>query len=73
MLVFPNFSLQAKWKMYTPVIRFIERKFGPRWGNMIVWLSLIIGQPLIIMSYYHDFVVQHYGSHLIQAFGNDTA
>jgi len=52
--------------------RFIERKFGPRWGNMIVWLSLIIGQPLIIMSYYHDFVVQHYGSHLIQAFGNDT-
>ena len=24
--------------------RFIEKKFGARWGNMIVWLSLIIGR-----------------------------
>lgn len=28
------------------------------------------GQPLIIMIYYHDYVVQHYGRHLIAALGN---
>jgi len=44
----------------------VERKFGARFGNMIVWLSLIIGQPLAIMMYYHDFVVTHYGDHLVQ-------
>jgi len=25
------------------------------WGNICMWLSLIIGQPLAIMMYYHDY------------------
>ena len=29
------------------------------WGNFMVWLSLIIGQPLAIMMYYHDYIVEH--------------
>lgn len=29
------------------------------WGNFVVWLSLIIGQPLAIMIYYHDYLVEH--------------
>ncbi|KAK4322983.1 hypothetical protein Pmani_006290 [Petrolisthes manimaculis] len=37
---------------------FVESKFGPRWGNMIVWSSLILGQPMGIMVYYHDYVVK---------------
>ncbi|XP_071527892.1 diacylglycerol O-acyltransferase 1 isoform X2 [Panulirus ornatus] len=36
----------------------VESKFGPRWGNMIVWSSLILGQPLGIMVYYHDYMVK---------------
>uniref|UniRef100_A0A0K8URF5 O-acyltransferase n=2 Tax=Endopterygota TaxID=33392 RepID=A0A0K8URF5_BACLA len=38
----------------------IERKMGPRMGNIIVWASIILGQPLCIMMYYHDYVVTHY-------------
>lgn len=29
------------------------------WGNIVVWLSLIIGQPMAIMMYYHDYLVVH--------------
>jgi len=29
-------------------------------GNIIVWASIILGQPLCIMCYYHDYVVQHF-------------
>ncbi|XP_060596411.1 diacylglycerol O-acyltransferase 1-like isoform X1 [Ruditapes philippinarum] len=28
-------------------------------GNMVVWLSLILGQPVAILAYYHDFYVNH--------------
>ncbi|XP_016942857.2 diacylglycerol O-acyltransferase 1 [Drosophila suzukii] len=38
----------------------IEKKLGPRMGNIIVWASIILGQPLCIMCYYHDYVVQHF-------------
>jgi len=42
---------------------------GKRAGNLLVWMSLILGQPLALMMYYHDFVVEHYGSELITTFG----
>lgn len=42
---------------------------GKRAGNLVVWMSLILGQPLALMMYYHDFVVAHYGSELIASFG----
>ncbi|CDW52528.1 diacylglycerol O acyltransferase 1 [Trichuris trichiura] len=29
------------------------------WGNLLVWLSLILGQPLCILMYYHDWYVAH--------------
>lgn len=40
--------------------RFMEVKCGPRWGNIVVWASIILGQPLCIMMYYHDYVVTHF-------------
>jgi len=46
------------------ISRFVEKNFGARYGNMMVWGSLIIGQPLIIMIYYHDYVIQHYGNQI---------
>ncbi|KAK9709761.1 MBOAT, membrane-bound O-acyltransferase family [Popillia japonica] len=48
------------------ISRFMEVKVGPRWGNVVVWASLIIGQPLCIMIYYHDYVIQHYGESLLK-------
>ena len=33
--------------------------FRGKSGNMIVWMSLIIGQPVAILMYYHDYYVLH--------------
>ncbi len=30
-----------------------------KYGNMVVWLSLILGQPLCILMYLHDYYVLH--------------
>lgn len=29
----------------------------PQWANAAVWMSLIIGQPLAIIMYYHDYYI----------------
>ncbi|KAG6797932.1 diacylglycerol O-acyltransferase 1 isoform X1 [Apis mellifera caucasica] len=44
----------------------VEKHWGARWGNITVWASLIIGQPLCIMMYYHDYVITHFGENLIE-------
>jgi diacylglycerol O-acyltransferase-1 len=48
---------------------YMHNSLGPRFGNLLVWLSLIIGQPMAVMMYYHDFAVVHYGKELMQTFG----
>lgn len=40
--------------------KYMEKNYGQRWGNIIVWASIILGQPLCIMMYYHDYVVTHF-------------
>ena len=30
---------------------------GGKYGNMVVWMSLIIGQPVAMLMYYHDYYV----------------
>lgn len=40
-------------------------------GNMVVWLSLILGQPIAILAYYHDFYVEHMG-YKVPTAGNAT-
>lgn len=42
------------------ISKLLEKNVGERWGNMIVWASLILGQPLCIMIYYHDYMIQNY-------------
>ncbi|XP_047485771.1 diacylglycerol O-acyltransferase 1-like isoform X1 [Penaeus chinensis] len=44
----------------------VESRFGQRWGNMIVWASLILGQPLGIMVYYHDYVVKTFEPSMLE-------
>lgn len=52
------------------ISKFMEIKCGPRWGNVVVWASLIIGQPLCIMIYYHDYVITHYGKALMEDYSH---
>ncbi|CAL7950423.1 unnamed protein product [Xylocopa violacea] len=44
----------------------VEKHYGARWGNITVWASLIIGQPLCIMMYYHDYAITHFGEILVE-------
>ena len=46
-----------------------ERMFGAQLGNLVMWSSLILGHPLAIMMYYHDYVIENFGEGLIQKFG----
>lgn len=36
----------------------VRRKLSARLSNVMVWLSLIVGQPLAIMVYYHDYIIE---------------
>ncbi|KAL1400063.1 hypothetical protein pipiens_002111 [Culex pipiens pipiens] len=47
------------------VSKFMERNYGPRLGNTVVWASIILGQPLAIMMYYHDYMITHYNDELL--------
>jgi diacylglycerol O-acyltransferase-1 len=50
--------------------RFDVRKNGERarWGKVVAWASLILGQPLCIMMYYHDYVITQYGPQFLASF-----
>ena len=39
----------------------------PQWANTAVWVSIIIGQPLCILMYYHDYFVSYLDSQGIQS------
>ncbi|XP_018573342.1 diacylglycerol O-acyltransferase 1 [Anoplophora glabripennis] len=52
------------------ISRYVERRYGPRFGNLVVWSSIIIGQPLCIMMYYHDYIVIHYGESLLEDYSH---
>lgn len=39
----------------------------PQWANTLVWLSLIIGQPLCILMYYHDYFVSNHLESILAA------
>jgi len=42
-----------------PLAVLTQKYFSGKSGNMIVWMSLIIGQPVAILMYYHDYYVLH--------------
>ena len=33
----------------------ISLKLSPRLGNVVMWVSLIIGQPAVVLMYFHDY------------------
>lgn len=46
--------------MQLPLARFVSAYFNSSFANVAVWLSLIIGQPLCILMYYHDYYIINY-------------
>lgn len=56
------FSLKRKTKslFQLPLAWFVARFLRGNYGNAAVWLSLIIGQPIAVLMYVHDYYVTHY-------------
>lgn len=44
-----------------PLALFVGRFLNGNYGNAAVWISLIIGQPVAVLMYFHDYYVLHYG------------
>uniref|UniRef100_A0A8C9TP36 O-acyltransferase n=1 Tax=Scleropages formosus TaxID=113540 RepID=A0A8C9TP36_SCLFO len=44
-----------------PLAWLVGRVFQGNYGNAAVWISLIIGQPIAVLMYVHDYYVLHYG------------
>ncbi|XP_073319197.1 diacylglycerol O-acyltransferase 1a [Pagrus major] len=44
-----------------PLAWFVSRFLNGNYGNTAVWISLIIGQPVAVLMYVHDYYVIHYG------------
>lgn len=51
MWAFTGMLIQLPWA------RFVSSYFNNHFANVAVWMSLIIGQPLCILMYYHDYYV----------------
>uniref|UniRef100_A0A915CPK2 O-acyltransferase n=1 Tax=Ditylenchus dipsaci TaxID=166011 RepID=A0A915CPK2_9BILA len=50
--------------MQIPLSIFTDKYLkGGRAGNIVVWLSLILGQPMAILMYVHDWYLMHYPDH----------
>lgn len=43
-----------------PLAWIVSRFFRGNYGNAAVWLSLIIGQPVAVLMYVHDYYVLHH-------------
>lgn len=54
MWAFTGMLIQLPWA------RFVSSYFNQNFANVAVWVSLIIGQPLCILMYYHDYYVINY-------------
>lgn len=43
-----------------PLAWIVSRFFRGNYGNAAVWLTLIIGQPIAVLMYVHDYYVLHH-------------
>ena len=37
------------------------KRLGPRWGNVVMWFSILVGQPAAVLLYLRDYVLAHDG------------
>ncbi len=54
--------------MQVPYSVFVSQFLSGNYGNIAVWVSLILGQPVAILMYYHDYFVTHYEGELLLIF-----
>ncbi|TSK34780.1 Diacylglycerol O-acyltransferase 1 [Bagarius yarrelli] len=47
-------------RLALPLAWFVSRYLRGNYGNAAVWLSLIIGQPIAVLMYVHDYYVIHH-------------
>lgn len=54
--------LFAHWNesLQLPLAWFVARFLRGNYGNAAVWLSIIIGQPIAVLMYVHDYYVHHF-------------
>ncbi|CAL1542023.1 unnamed protein product [Lymnaea stagnalis] len=45
--------------MQVPTAYITSKFVHGKWGNIIMWLSLILGQPVAILAYFHDYYIVH--------------
>lgn len=43
-----------------PLAQFVNKYIHGKYANMVVWLSLILGQPIAIFCYVHDYYMIHF-------------
>ena len=43
-------------RTYAHACRYLD---GSQYGNVVVWISLFLGQPMAIMLYVHDYLAVH--------------
>lgn len=46
-----------------PLAWFVSKFLRGNYGNAAVWISLIIGQPVAVLMYVHDYYVLNYEGH----------
>lgn len=47
---------------------FVQTFLRGHYANIALWVSLIIGQPLAIMMYIHDYYIDYYKDPLVTSF-----
>ncbi|XP_075796589.1 diacylglycerol O-acyltransferase 1 isoform X6 [Pelodiscus sinensis] len=43
-----------------PLACLMKKLFGGNFGNILVWISLVLGPPLMVLLYFHDYYIQHH-------------
>ncbi|GFO25438.1 O-acyltransferase [Plakobranchus ocellatus] len=45
--------------LQVPIAYVTGKYIKGKWGNIVMWLSLILGQPVAILAYFHDYYMEH--------------
>ncbi|XP_025959818.2 diacylglycerol O-acyltransferase 1-like [Dromaius novaehollandiae] len=43
-----------------PLSCLLKWLFGDGYGNVLMWISLLLGPPLMVLLYFHDYYILHY-------------
>ncbi|KAM8799444.1 diacylglycerol O-acyltransferase 1-like [Eudromia elegans] len=55
-----RFWLFAVMLSQIPLSCLLKWLFGGSYGNILMWISLVLGPPLMVLLYFHDYYILHY-------------